>query len=367
MLTLALCVLAAAPPFPEVLTRPVLAKAERFAWPPPKAFTDAWGTADRRAHLVLRLTLPGSLARWYLAEPPPEPELGRWMLVRLVGGDDVRFTDDELERDTVKTLTRKGEEVATIVARLEGTVPDELLAPATYVTTLLRSSGALYVDRPELRSGELRLLIKSFPSGETRQAAIEAWAQKNKGDDALFASFATVRPMGTCSMDTTPQDAARLYAELAFARGDLGKFLQLQLRIMGDQFERTAWSSYGEAAHTTEAARLASTGIDLDQFLLGLVVRTPGLEDGLDPWRLARSIREAGRAAALVPKLEALATSPALDAYNRLRATEVWFFVQDDLRFGRKKSREAQRAHDALLVRARKLSLHPLAVAWLDD
>jgi hypothetical protein len=59
-------------------------------------------------------------------------------------------------------------------------------------------------------------------------------------------------------MDTTPQEAARLYAELAYARGDLGKFLQLQVRIMGDQFERVAWSSFGEAAHSTEAERLSS-------------------------------------------------------------------------------------------------------------
>jgi hypothetical protein len=153
-----------------------------------------------------------------------------------------------------------------------------------------------------------------------------------------------------------------VFAELAFARGDLGRFLQLQVRIMGDQFERTAWSSYGEAAHGTESERLLRTGIDLDQFLIGLGVARPGREEGLGAWRLARAINEAGRSEALLPKFQALAVDPKLDAYNRLRATQTWFFMQvrdeKDLR---------QKARDAVAAKALKLELHPLAVAWLKE
>jgi hypothetical protein len=207
-------------------------------------------------------------------------------------------------------------------------------------------------------------LVRSFnrlPAAE-RLAKITEWARANRSDAALFERFRNFRPMGTCSMDTTPQKTARLFAELAFARGDLGRFLRLQINIMGDNFQRTAYSSYGEASHRTEAERLTSTGIDLDQFLLGLVVGTQTVNARIDTWRLARAIQEADRGAALLPKLEALATSPTLDAFNRLRATQTWFFVQARVE---KEQAAAAASRKQLTEKALKLQLHPVARDWL--
>jgi hypothetical protein len=126
-------------------------------------------------------------------------------------------------------------------------------------------------------------------------------------------------------MDERPAQVARAYADLCYRVGKLGCFLQLQIRIMGDQFDRVAYSSYGEAAHETESKRLAETGLDVDRFFRGLLVHFAGVErrGELGPWRLARSIQESGRTGSLVPALARMAESPDLDEYNRLRATQV--------------------------------------------
>lgn len=149
------------------------------------------------------------------------------------------------------------------------------------------------------------------------------------------------------------------------------RFLQLQIAIMGDHFERTAWSSYGEASHRTEAERLISTGIDVDQFLLGLAVSTQASGANLGAWRLARAIQESGRVTSMLPKLEALASSPTLDAYNRLFATQVWFFVQAREEQTFRPDEEARAAMETrrkqLIARALNLPLHPIAREWLQE
>ncbi len=124
---------------------------------------------------------------------------------------------------------------------------------------------------------------------------------------------------------------ARRYAELCFVAGRLGCFLNLQVLIMGDSFERVAYSSYGEADHTTESERLRDIGIDVQRFLRGLMYQfnASGIErPEIDPWRLARSIREAQLGQTMTTFLRDEAKRRNLDPTNRLRAAQTLAFFR---------------------------------------
>lgn len=346
--------------FPDALSRPLLAKVE-FNWPKPAAFSAKWNesSAKDRARTVLRLS--GAAEGWYVVSSVTNGE-GKYVLERLIGQDDWAYTDSiEGESLTLWRWEKEKKENALVAERLEGTVADALV-PHTYVQTLLAANGSLYSEKSDVGGKGLRDLIDDLTAkNEKTPGSLEQWARAQKSDDALFERLRSYAPRGSCSMDTHPQEAARVFAELAYARGDLGRFLQLQVRIMGDRFDRTAWSSYGEAAHDTESGRLASTGIDVEQFILGLGVATQTEGPELGTWRQARAIQEAKLEKTMLPKLEALATSPKLDAYNRLLATQAWFFVQ--VRQERGMKGDATRAE--ALARAKKLDLHFLAREWL--
>lgn len=343
--------------FPEALSKPLLAKVE-FTWPRPAAFSAKWAESTNDLGRTL-LHLTDGADGWYVVSKSSNAERGAFLLERVIGENDWAYTDSvEGEQLTLWGWERSQQRRATVAERLSGTVSPDALVSVTYVRTLLAANGPLYADKPG-RDGELRATIDKLSDD---RAALDAWAKKHKSDDALFERLRAYRPMGTCSMDTHPQAAARVFAELAYARGDLGRFLQLQVRIMGDRFERTAWSSYGEAAHDTEVERLSSTGIDVERFLLGLGIATQNEGPELGPWRLARAIQEAKLEQTMLPKLEALATAPTLDAYNRLRATQAWFFVQVRQPRGMAAVEEDR---TEVLARAKKLPLHPLAREWL--
>lgn len=351
--------------WPESLSKPLLAKVE-FTWPRPAVFDSKWSEAAKHdtGRTVLQFAIDGK-TQWYVVSP--DGRFGAFRLEALLARE-VRYTDS-VTGQTLKVWSWEKEKATEVevLEREEGKVTPDALVPMTYVSTLLESNGPLYAEERKA-APELRDLVDSFSSvpEAKRVAKIAEWARANRTDAALFERFRSYRPMGSCSMDTAPQETARVFAELAFARGDLGRFLQLQIDIMGDNFARTAYSSYGEAAHNTEAERLTSTGIDLDQFLLGLVVATQDRGPTIDSWRLARAIKEAGRTTTLVPKLQALATSPTLDAYNRLRATQVWLFAQLPAEQPYLRDEKAARAtRETLIANGRKLSLHPLAREWL--
>jgi hypothetical protein len=134
-------------------------------------------------------------------------------------------------------------------------------------------------------------------------------------------------PVGRCSMDSSPQEAGMAFADLCYEAGRTGCYLQLQVRVMGDNIgTRVAWSSYGEASFPTYVERIAEIGVDLEQFLMGLVFRFDVAEErevALGAWRLARAMIESG----LGERFEAILTSYAhdveLDGYNRFQAAVV--------------------------------------------
>ncbi len=119
-------------------------------------------------------------------------------------------------------------------------------------------------------------------------------------------------PRGSCSMDTGPQDAVPKYPETCFEAGRIGCFLDFQIRIMGDLFNRVAWSSYGEAAHKTQATRLVTAGLDMQRLVRGLLVRYAPV--------MARR-REFGTEK-YQPLVLGVANDPKVDEYNRFRAAQ---------------------------------------------
>ena len=105
-----------------------------------------------------------------------------------------------------------------VLERLEGKVTPDALIPWAYVNTLVESNGPLYSGQDE--APDLRALVDSFSSAPEaeRLKKIVDWAKANQADTALFERFRGYRPTGSCSMDTAPQETARVFAELASSR-----------------------------------------------------------------------------------------------------------------------------------------------------
>lgn len=188
----------------------------------------------------------------------------------------------------------------------------------------------------------VRALLESEPpvyeQGSTKQdefadkeEEIAAARREGKNEQAL-ALYRVWRPIGRCSMDSRPAEVARDYAELCYEMGKLGCFLQLQVQIMGNQFNRVAYSSYGEAAASTQAERLVETGLDVDIFLSGLALRFGGVSRRaeLAPYRLARSIKEAYQTDVVAERLATWVKDPDFDEYNRLSAVEMLSLLERD-------------------------------------
>ncbi|MCB9546039.1 MAG: hypothetical protein H6706_09320 [Myxococcales bacterium] len=220
--------------------------------------------------------------------------------------------------------------------------PDTLLAWA-YATTLLVSEPPVYDEE-----------VDRDWSNQEKLAALKADGKKAE----MVAVYRRYRPMGRCSMDTAPAQTARDYADLCYELGQIGCFLQLQVRIMGDRFERVAASSYGERAASTGSAALIAAGVDARRFLLGLLLQydVEGLRprEEMGPWRLARSMAESGLD--FGPDLLALATDAHLDAANRLRASTVLWLLW---------RRAEELPATTLVERLKGQPLLPMARAWM--
>ena len=258
----------------------------------------------------------------------------------------------------------------------------------SYAQTLMASDPPVYEQQPEPTDadveafasawGTARQRIEEDPAAAATRRAVAAllghrthpWDERlgealqyarDQGDDELaIALYRRYQPMGRCSMDSRPQAVAAEYAALCHATGRLGCFLQLHAQIIADQFNRVAWSTYGERATTTHAEALAVTGVDIDHFLLGLLFafhtdRERPESFNVGPWRLARAVVEAERVASLRPILEAAASDGSLDDWNRLRATLTLAFILQRLEI----------PTDEIADTLAELPLSPPARAWV--
>lgn len=396
-------------------------RSHPWTWPPRSAFEQRWSERARSgaAHQFLRVRVaavedarwsqdadgpvreqPTSLANlealqakgslgcrtegWYFERTGPS---GQATLVPAVTTDDSWCGRHSWKVVEASGALRAGQSTYAS-ARLEvvetlggGPAPQAVLEEWTYVATLVHTdvpvdapgaAPAAYRRKADVgpdvkallargKAGRAELLsgLDTIPSNDdARWQSIRAWATQ-RGDDALLREvFRHYRPVGRCSMDTAPAEQARQYADFCFDRGDLGCFLQLQVRIMGDQFDRVAWSSYGEAQARTQVDRLADTGADVRRFLRGLLFRLPGERAvEINAPRLARSMVESKTDAAFLKELPQLAADPALDPLNRLRATQTWVAL-----LFRTGSRWPE--VEATLAAA---ALHPVAKTWWEQ
>jgi hypothetical protein len=176
-----------------------------------------------------------------------------------------------------------------------------------------------------------RLLAEGFDLDDHGWLRVAQFAREN-GEIPLAREIHQVyRPMGGCSMDLTPSLTAIHYAQVCEDQGDLSCTLQLRTQVMGDNFPRVAYSSYAEEAHETRVESLLSTGIDINWYLEGLLFTFSGDRYiGIDPWRIARSIRELEAEHVWRTRLLDYIEDPTLDELNRLRAAQVWMALRDD-------------------------------------
>lgn len=265
-------------------------------------------------------------------------------------------------------------------------VRDDDWSDWVYASTLLAFEGPVYAPEAEIRwnaepdTADLRDAWAAVEAAQDRpqdlEPALQALLQTDMAaNDSRWADaitratdaglretaidlYARYRPVGRCSMDTWPQSVARSYAQLCYEEGHLGCFLQLQVRIMDANFSRVVWSSYGDAAQDTESDALTQIGIDASSFLMGMMLayqQDDGREIDMGLYRLGRAISESSLAGDLHAELTAKAQDPALDEYNRLRATITLYNAH---------AWSAQSA-DAGVKMLSSLSLSPLSTLWL--
>ena len=114
------------------------------------------------------------------------------------------------------------------------------------------------------------------------------------------------------------------YGRLCEKRGQLGCFVQLGVRLLGDSFPRFAYSSTAERSNDTGIQRLVDAGIDTDRLLRGLTMEFSSSVTWPVSARLSRVARaslEAEDPTPLAEQLEARSQDPSLDDLNRLNAT----------------------------------------------
>ncbi len=344
--------------FPAALTHPIegsISAGKKWSWPPPADFDQAWAkrAAAGESFAVLRGTMRAvDFDRYEVGEKKPPVVTGAVLGAKLTGKDacvgEVLMLDvhdkngrrlEPLQSAEDPWCVRWGWEVKSEAgARLELAVGD-------------RAVGRLAVTE--------RIAPQAVPEEYLTDWTYAATLAQPKGKSELLEEYTKNAPMGHCSMDTAPAAFAREYAEKCWGAGDLACFLQLQVRIMGDQFRRVAYSSYGEASHPTESKRLDSTGIDVDRFFRGLQVEVPGERPiVLGPSRLARAVLESGRKDSYENVLSKMAADPRLDAFNRLRAAQTWLWLQ-------------YRADNSSLADAKKrllaMDLTPIAREWAEQ
>ncbi len=178
-------------------------------------------------------------------------------------------------------------------------------------------------------------------------------------------------PVGQCSRDPAPAQVAMRIADRAEFRGDLGRFLRMRFRIVGDLFDREAWSSTDDVVRSPRLDSITEAPVDVARLLAGIVLRFETEETPCprpNPWRLGRAIACSEIAGTMTARLRTLVEDPSLDEWNRLRALVTLASV---LSYDR--SRPPLGEHDArtrtdedVAGELRKLRLPRIGEYWLE-
>ena len=142
--------------------------------------------------------------------------------------------------------------------RLLGTVTPAALKHSSYVSQLTSGSRAPQkstgYERQVLAEVEKFYLAGTSDAGVRQQEAnawIAAWAVEHRADDALFEAFIRHGPQAECQSGWDKR-AARLFAELALAKGDRPTFVDMQIYLISTGYERVGWSSWAHEGRRPE-------------------------------------------------------------------------------------------------------------------
>ncbi len=160
--------------------------------------------------------------------------------------------------------------------------------------------------------------------GQIRWAEAAGHAEQLGDLELALAVRERYRPRRSCGLDLAPEYAARAYADLCYRMGRWACFLNLRVRLMGEDLI--------EGTDSTWAERMRKVGIDVERFLRGLLYQfpAPGLERSeVEPRQLAGAMREAGLATSMATWLALEATRRDLDEFNRSRAAQTLAFLRE--------------------------------------
>lgn len=173
---------------------------------------------------------------------------------------------------------------------------------------------------------------KALPSlrGTTSNWGLGEWirfAWERDQPAIAFALHRHYRPVGQCSMDTTPTATTIDYLRAAMALGRASEVVSLYLRSMDyGGSSRVAWTSWGAAVQPRVTGVIAQLPVDPMRLLRGLVVDVagvPGGHPGCSVPTLTAIARETDCLDAFTAWLGDVATDGRADLANRLRALEV--------------------------------------------
>jgi hypothetical protein len=350
----------AATPFPAELLQPTRQKLERFTFPPPTAFAQT-GAQQRTAHLVIqgRLQTPRRRISGFFEISPTDA--GAWCYTLAsadVAADNLpAFQVTSLDGD-VWPGTWEREDIELVVEhRFSTPMAASEETALVYASTLFSSSGPLHNDVVGSDRGLVELVDRV-----RRTSSVSVWAQKNVHNDALYQRLRSYRPPGFCGTSRRRDPMPTVLLELAWARGELGHFIQLQ----------TEWPRYGLAEPPARAparpqalVRLEQTGVDVDQLLMGMLLETLETRARMSPLIFASTSRAFAKQESLRPHLVRLATSQTSDVRNRVNATQALVYLALPTVRENPTADELQQA-DTLLAEVAALPLHPAARAWFE-
>ncbi len=126
---------------------------------------------------------------------------------------------------------------------------------------------------------------------------------------------------GRCSMDSSPRNHAKKIAELAAVTTNWNVFLRSHLDIMNDRFERTAYSSYGEARFGTYIPEIEALNINVPDLVFGISLRADNVGENHyfgNINRMGRALSETKYVAEMESRMKNAIADPQLDMFNRV-------------------------------------------------
>lgn len=151
---------------------------------------------------------------------------------------------------------------------------------------------------------------------------LEEYGQALLSKDQILELKRRRRVFGSCSMDNSPAFHAKEIAELAAQTAKWEIFLRSHLDILNENFERVAYSSYGEANFPPFFSELEDLNISVFDLMIGTLLQSDNLADNHyygSVGRVGRGFAETKNREEVETNILSILQDKELDLYNRLR------------------------------------------------